>query len=181
MARTITKVETIYKMNELAGVNYRNAIDSVSRLRMEFWGEFNGSELVDSMKKAAEHFGMRLDDYQVGLFTRSYVEVDTLGFDDEQSPYAVEWLEHNLPAGVDGSCPFTGVYYDAYFFDYFKDNGIPTAKTVKREIVKAIMHMMKAAISTEENSILSDEDTLEHIEANEYEFHGDGTIYQEAN
>lgn len=181
MARTVTKVETIYQVNELTGVNYRNALDSVSRLRTEFWGEFNGAELVASMEKASEYFGMRVYDYQVSLFSRSYIEIDTEGFDDEQSPYAVEWLEHNLQAGMDGSCPFTGVYYDCFFFDYFKDNGIPTTKTVKREIVRAIMYMMKAAISNEENSILSDDDTLDHIVANELEFLGDGTIYEEAN
>lgn len=180
MARTVVKTVEVFKVTELNGVNYRNALESASRQRMEDWGEFSSSELLTSMQKAAEYFGLEVVDWSIGIFDRSWIKIDSDRFDDEQAPFAVEWLRENLKAGQDGSCPFTGVYYDGYFFDYFKDHEMPTGddpEKVKRVLTKAIIRMMTLAIGDAENSLLSDEDTLEYIDGQELEFTGDGEVF----
>ena len=175
--RTIVKTIEVYELNELKGVNYRNAVESVSRQASEFWTEFESFELLESMKKSAEHFGMQVTNYSIGLFDRSYVKVETGCFDEEQAEYAVKWIADNYEAGADGTCPFTGVYFDSYFFDYFVKNGVPTEDNVKDEIVRAIGYMLETAVDNAENDMMDDGYMLDYASNNELSFLSDGAIF----
>ncbi|PAE24057.1 hypothetical protein [Bacillus sp. 7894-2] len=172
------KIEfNVYKLNELTGINYRNAIDEISRARAEEWQEFDAEELLTSMRKAAEHFGMRVIDSSVNLFDSSHVLVDREGFDDEQAEHASQWINERYEDGVNGHCPFTGVHFDCYFFDVFKAQGGAKPETVKQDIVRAITFMLEECVNNAEQSINDDEDSLEYADMHELEFYDDGRIY----
>lgn len=175
--RTVTQSYEVYKLNELKGVNYRNAIEAVSRQRTEDWIELESHDLVRAMEEAADYFGLRVTDYSIGLFDRSYVSVDRGYEDKEREAEMVEYLEAYVPKGTDGLCPFTGVYFDGYFFDYFKEYGIPTTEDVREEIAKAIAYMLERSIDDAERSILDDDYSLTYADEEELEFHEDGAIH----
>lgn len=175
--RTITQTFEVYGIRELEGINRRNALTATSNLRVEAWQEFESQELLASMQRAAQYFGMSLSDWSFGLFSRSFVQVDASLFDDEQAPYALEWIKENHKAGREGSCPFTGHHYDCAFFDYFGDEVEATEANIKREIPRAIIYMMERVIDFTENDILDDEACEVYAEEQELEFFKDGTIY----
>lgn len=179
--RTIVNTIEVFKIEELTGVNRRNALEATSRQAHELWVEIESHDLIESMSKAAEHFGLRVIDYSVGLFSRSYVKIDTGYFDEEQAEYAVEWINENHKDGREGSCPFTGVDYDCYFFDYFGDADMElglTEENVQEHIVRAIVHMLEKAVYNAEADVTNDDYLLDCIAGEEYEFTSDGEIYR---
>lgn len=175
--RTITQTFEVYSIGELDGINRRNAITATSNLRVEAWQEFESGELLQSMQRAAQYFGMGLTDWSFGLFSKSFVQVDSSLFDDEQAPYALEWVKENHKEGREGSCPFTGHHFDCSFFDFFGDKVESTEKTIKRDIVRAIIYMMEHVIDFTEADILDDEACETYAEEQGLEFFKDGTIF----
>ncbi len=175
--KTIVKTFEVFELSELKGVNYRNALDAVSRQASEDWAEFESYELLESLKESAEHFGMKVTDYSIGLYDRSYVKVETGYFEEEQAEHAVQWIADNYKEGADGTCPFTGVYFDCFFFDYFVKNGVPTEDNVKDEIVRAIGYMLETAVDNAEKDMMDDDSLLDYAISNELSFLSDGAIY----
>ncbi len=177
--RTITTITHVYTIDELTGVNKQNALEAVARQRTEDFMEFHSEELRKSMQKAAERFNVELSDWSFGLFNRSYVTVDMTGFptDEEEIKELVTWLNDHVDDGTNGDCPFTGVCYDSYFFDYFAHAGFATPDTVRNDIPRAITYMLRNALNDEENSILNDKDNEQYAIETELEFREDGTIF----
>jgi hypothetical protein len=175
--RKVTYTFNICRLDELTGLNRRSAMDSVGRQMAEEWNEFTSEELLASMKAVAKHFGMKVANWSMGLFSHgNSLKIDTDGFDDEDVLGVCEWLSENLKGGVEGSCPFTGTYHDCLFFDAMKKNGFEPA-TLKRDIVRAISYMLEKSIENAENEILNDDDVLRYSAMSELEFHEDGRIY----
>lgn len=177
--RTITITKNLYTIEELTGVNRENALDSVSRQRMEDFIEFHAEELRTSMQEAAERFGMTLRECNISLFDRSMVIVDPTGLpdDNEQLEDLAKWINVNTDDGTNGACPFTGVFYDCYFFDYFAHNGLAKPDTLREDVTRAIAYMLKYAVKDAEESILDDTQCVEYAMENELEFLEDGTIF----
>jgi hypothetical protein len=178
--RTVTTVTNLYTIEELGCANRTTALEAVARMREEDFNEFHSYDLVKSMTEAAEHFSMAITDYSIGLFDRSHVTVDTyhyMDLDNAEKNELVAWLNDNIEEGAKGSCPFTGVHYDCFFFDYFKKNGPTSYNTIHRDVPKAIVYMMEHVIDLEENSILDDKENEEYAKALDYEFRSDGTYY----
>lgn len=177
MMRTITTVTNIYTIDELAGVNRQTALESVAREREETWMEFDSHELVESAKKAAEYYGARVVNWSIGLFSNSSVQVDLDGLELEDARLLATSINDMTEDGSAGTCPFTGTHFDCYFFDYFKEAGPTNPRAVRRDIGKAIFHMVRKAVQDEEESILSEATNKEYAEDMELEFLEDGTIY----
>lgn len=174
--RKVVVEYNVCKLEELTGINYRNAIDTVSRLIIEEWNEFDSVALLDSMKGAAERFGLKVTKWSIGLFDRNHVTLNGGLFDEERATYVAKWINDNLEEGAEGSCPFTGVHFDSYFFDYFKENGVDE-DNVKSDIVKAITYMLETCVDNAEKYAIDDESALEYAEANKLEFLEDGRLY----
>jgi hypothetical protein len=175
--RKVTYTFNIHRLDELTGLNKRSAMDAVGRQMAEDFNEFTSHELVESMRKVCAYFGMTLTDWSFGLFTPdNRIKINTDGFDEDDILPMCEWLSANLDEGVDGSCPFTGVYHDCLFFDALKKNGFEPA-TLKRDIVRAVSYMLEKSIETAENEILNDESVERYIAMSELEFYEDGRIY----
>jgi len=177
--RKVTYTFNVLKLEELHGLNKRSAMDAIGRQMAEDWNEFTAHELIESMKESAYQFGMVVENWSFGLFSQdNWVNIDMEGFDDEDIPGALRWLNENMTNGLNGSCPFTGAYYDCLFFEYFKRAGIEEV-TLKRDIVRAITYMLEKSIEIAENDILNDDEVLRYATEKELEFFEDGRIYHE--
>jgi len=120
-----------------------------------------------------------VENWSFGLFSQdNWVNIDMEGFDDEDIPGALRWVNENMTNGLNGSCPFTGAYHDCLFFEYFKRAGIEEV-TLKRDIVRAITYMLEKSIEDAENEILNDDEVLRYATEKELEFYEDGRIYHE--
>jgi hypothetical protein len=180
--RTVTTVTNVYTIEELGCANRTTALESVARMREEEFNEFGTAELVHSLEKAAEFFHMEITEGEVYIFHNSYVAIDTEGYEglpNAEKNHLVKRLNENIEKGSDGSCPFTGVHYDCYFFDYFKEKGPTSYNTIHKDVPKALVYMLEKAVEGEETLILSGEDNEQYAKENELEFRADGTIYYE--
>lgn len=176
--RTIeTKVFTI---NELKG----DELEEATKQAADMYAEYNDhsfEEILESARKAAEHFGMKVTDWSVGYYNRNYIEVDTEGYmelSNDEKNALVRWLHDNIEIGSDGTCPFTGVMYDCYFFDYFmRLPGDVSYNDIHKHIPEAIEYLVDKAVEGEENTIEDDDYMREYVEEMGWEFTEEGDFY----
>ena len=177
MARTIVKTFEVFEMKELSGIARKNAIEATSRQAQDFWGSHEAYELVRSMEKAANTFGLKITSYSLGLFDSAEVVLDSSLFDQEQAEYAIEWIREHYKKGQDGSNPFTGCYFDCYFFDFFGDELESTPDTILEDIESAIGFMLERAIDSAETDMLDEAYMADYARDNDFEFTADGDLY----
>ncbi|WP_079516536.1 hypothetical protein [Rossellomorea marisflavi] len=180
--RTITRTYKVSSLEGLRGPNRQAALSAVARQREEEFNEFHSEELLNTLQAIALKFGALLKTWSFGLFSRSHVVVDTETMSEQVREQAVMWLnEHityrrgELPEGCE--CPFTGVYYDEYFFDMLTQEEVLTVDNVGSIIARGIAFTLNRAITTEEESIISQEENERYALDMGLEFLEDGSIY----
>lgn len=171
----------VYDIDELSEEAREKAINELREGDDFFW---EVRELVDSIEKASEFFNFEVTDYEVGLYSRSYIEVSNANYmelSNEEKNELVKWLRDNIESGADGSCPFTGVYYDCFFFDYFIRHGVEvTYNNLHKEVSNALEYQLDRGVEALEEEHGSDERYIEEANANEIEFYEDGRVYNGA-
>lgn len=172
-------VETkVYNFDELTD---GAKIEALAKIREQYDTTFNMEEVLSTLEKAAEHFSMRVMDYGIGTYNRNFIEIDTEGYmnlTNADKNELVNWLNENIQSGSDGSCLFTGVIYDCFFFDYFMNDGVEvTFNNLHNEVVNGINYAMEKGVESIENEFEDDEYIASFIEANEYEFTEDGQLF----
>lgn len=182
--RTIEKkIYTIDELKEVSASGYEKAIEAVSEQRQNNFYEFYALEIVNTLEKACEHFHMNLAYHSYGLyegcFTRVGIE-EYFDLSNAEKNYLVKWLNDNMQDGKDGSCPFTGVCYDSYFFDSIIEqvglNGA-TYNNLHVIVPEAIDDCLRKAVTDEQNSIFNDEDCHNYAKDMELEFTEEGKIF----
>lgn len=178
--REVVTTTKVYDIEELGHYSKERALRLVAERRHEDFMDFNSNELIESLREAGKHFYVDISNWSFGLFSTNVLRTNNtelVALDDEEKTELVEWLNDNIKSGSDGSCPFTGVCYDCYFFDYFKENGETSLETIDRDIGRALWYALNQAISDEEDSILDDEYNTTYAREMELEFTEEGGLY----
>lgn len=169
----------VFTINELKG----EALTEATRQAANKYAECNDhsfSEIIESAKKAAEFFGMNLNDWSVGYYNHNFANVDIDGYMDKSNDdknELVRWLNDNYVEGADGTCPFTGVIYDCYFFDYIKETGGVTYNNLHKIVPEAIEYLVCKAASDEEKTIEDETCMQEYAGEMSWEFTEEGDFY----
>lgn len=174
-------IETkVFTIDELHGEALAEATRQAAEKYQNIHADISISEIVESARKAAEFFGMKLTDWSVGYYDRNYVQVDIDGYmsktNDEKNDL-VRWLNDNYEAGADGTCPFTGVIYDCYFFDYIKESGGVTYNNLHKIVPEAIDYLVEKSVRDEEAMIENVEYMREYASESGWEFTEYGDFY----
>ena len=146
-----THTITTYNFNELSEEAKEKAIDYI-RDNWHDLGNHVVEDVVESLKALQEHIGGSLD-YSIGIVPDRGEFIKFDGYDKG----SLEELD-----SAKEKYPLTGIYYDQGIIEALMDDDI--------EEVLNIVH-------TEVEYIYSDEGITEIIEANEYEFLQDGSVY----
>lgn len=169
----------VYDIDELGEEAKEKAIEKL-RSEADFFWEVR--ELVDSIEKASKFFSFELTDYRVGLYDRSYIEVSNANYmelSNEEKNELVKWLSDNIESGSDGTCPFSGMYFDCYFFDYFIRYDVEVSyNNLHTEVINALEYQLERGIEALEEEHDSDERYIEEANANDIEFYEDGRVYR---
>lgn len=157
-----TETVTIYKFNELPEAAQQRAISDWRNVGEPYvlW-----SEARASLEAFAEHFGVRIKDYSVGVWGNSYVETDA-----ENRHFRGLKLRDfdpdHMPTGYCADCSLWGTFYK-----HWKQTG--DAMAAFNEAVDAWIRDVVADMKYQD----SDEAISETLEANEYDFTEDGEIW----
>ena len=174
------KIETtVYNIDELTGEARNVAISELSEVYSRFVTDLDIPELIQSIGKAGDAFGHALTDYSVGIYAHSYIEVSSDYWDDmdtEDQQAFINILKESAEDGRSGSCPFTGVYYDCFFFDYFKGIGL-TVDNFSYHVINAMDYMKTEGVKSIGSEIESVEVLEDFAEVNGYEFTENGNIF----
>lgn len=179
------KIFTINELENASNSGYHNALTNISQRRQEDFTDSYSYEVVSTLEKITEKFHMTLRDYSIGLFSHSYVRIDTdyyMDLDNESKNELVDWLNDNMEEGKKGSCPFTGVIYDCYFFDEVINlvgfDGV-TYNNLHSVVPQAMANALKSIINDEENTVLDDKYNHEYAEEMDLEFTENGEIFND--
>lgn len=172
----------VYDIDELSEEAKAKAIEKLREGDDMFW---EVRELIDSIEKASEFFNFEITDYEVGIYEiydRSYIEVSNdnyMELSNEEKNELVTWLRDNIESGADGTCPFTGVYYDCFFFDYFIRHDVEvTYNNLHKEVANALEFHLWRGVEALSEEHENDERYIEEANANEIEFYEDGRVYK---
>lgn len=169
----------VYDIDELSEEAKEKAIETLRSEEDFFW---EVRELVNSIEVASKLFNFELTDYRVGLYDRSFIEVSNavyMELPNSDRNFLVEWLRDNIISGSEGSCPFTGVYLDCYFFDYFIRYDVEvTYNNLHKEVANALEYHLDRGVEALEEEHGSEERYIEIANANEIEFYEDGRVYR---
>lgn len=193
--RTIQK--HIYQLNELHSNAREKALENVRQdIDPHIWND----EYKASLEAFADEFGLSYD-YSVGPFERSSVTIKTGQL--EETIYNLEGVRawayiHNKTRLLDGTpktyrlnakkrkskilknhytySGLTGFYADFVLIDDLIDY-IKKGYNLGESIENAADELCRVWVEDME-SMLEDEQIIEHIEANEMEFEENGTIYR---
>ena len=181
--RTVTKVETLYKFDELESERAKDRVREWYRGCMgpEDWDADN---YIESIRKFGEWFGFKVRDYSIGNHPQHCDIEFTLDESIENLAYVRlwKWLHNRGDAkfirdGADGSCPFTGWHTDCPLFDPLRDFLDRPWNCTFRELLERCRDSWLDAIHVDYEYRYSDEAVDESILANEYEFTADGSFY----
>ena len=170
----------LYGIDELSGEAKKHAIEETSRHYIESESMFTLDEIINTANEIAEAFDMRITNYSVGFFDRRYIDVDNYRYmeqDNETKNAYVKWINENMKAGVDGACQFTGVCWDAYFFDALMEYEEITYNNFHKIVPQAIEDGVVLAIRSIEDASMDNELMYHEAVNNGLEFYEDGSIY----
>lgn len=181
--RKETKEFTIYTIDELTGEARNHAIKDVQEDKLHAFNEYTSEEFATSVSKFLEKFGcshgdMYLDVYNHG---QSYIEVLTDNYfeqTNQERNELVKWLNDNIQAGSDGSCPFTGVFTDCYLFDYFiKEDRGTSYNTLHKDIREAVDYALQAFLDSELENITDESECERYANDMGFEYLSNGERY----
>ncbi|MFQ3543599.1 hypothetical protein Q7A53_05890 [Halobacillus rhizosphaerae] len=181
--RTIqTKIYTIDELKKENKQGFENALQNISERRVQSFMDHYSSEMMDTLEAVAEKFYMEIMNYNYDLFSTSHITVnidDYMELENSEKNNLVQWLKDNLQSGKDGSCPFTGVCYDADFFDQIEQlsNGDINYNNLHVLIPDAIEKTLNKILKYEGDNILNDNDNFRYAQEMELEFLESGEIY----
>lgn len=171
------KTITVYKLNELPK-DIQDKIISEWRNNDEF---FWGSEIVDCLKYFCDEFDIKLKDYRLGGQGENiFIEIDN---DIKNLSYirAYKYLNNNYINSIKKieNNEITGICYDydigKPILDFIKK---PYDTTIKR-LFQDCMHATITCYNNELNNWYSDDQIIEEIEMNDYDFTIFGQIFNE--
>jgi len=181
----------IYKFNELSEEAKQNAIDYFRSSNDYF---YMGSEILDSINRGLDHFGGELSDYSIdwqNINNSTYLIKYSVSEDIQQLSGVRLWKYLNnsgllhirdkynkkiIPL-LSGNCPLTGVCFDESFLDAVRNFIARPSDISFTELMEdCVYNTIKAGCNDCEYQ-QSEEAIIETIEANEYDFKDDGTIF----
>ena len=159
MTKTITKQIEVYSFDELSKDAKRNVSQWVHQ-----YGYFWMEESVQSVKSFCDEFGVKVKNYEIGLWGHSYINTDAennhfRGFTKAQAMA----MREKMP---------TGYCLDCTLFYTFADNFDKGALVAFNDAIDAAVKDILSDMESQE----SDEYLSEHCEANSYEFDVNGKI-----
>lgn len=166
----------LYKIDELTPEQQ----ESVCEYVREQWHDFYPwhGENQQSLKEFAKFLGGKCD-YSVSLYGPSAAEITDLPHyltTDDEAYQSTDFI-HDNQTTIERSCPFTGFHMDEYLLDpmreYLKD---PVDHTMEELIQEGVDNWVKQYVADWEHCY-TDEYIFDYLQANEYEFTEDGTIY----
>ena len=175
MARTVEI--TLYKFDELEERVQQRVIDGWRADDQFFWGD----EWQDSLNAFEKIAPITIRDWQVGYpgtFVSFYMDDD---LDDLSGDEARDWLIQNgwdalANPGERKSCPFTGYIGDESLLDAIRAGlANPSSISSLRDLFSEALHDWAKAFERDLDYWHSEEAIREDIEANDYEFHANGT------
>lgn len=171
----------VYDFNELSAEAKEKAVENYRQGITEFWW---ADEALASLKAFAEHFGSKLQNWEIDFWNNSrswvrFAEVDEIS--DEELKELIESMgSYNKDTMTgNGDCKLTGVCYDEDICDgariaYYKD-GVRAIET----LLDAGFDSWLKAVHAETEYERSEEAIVERLTEDDYEFTEDGTVCRE--
>lgn len=188
--RTIEK--TLYKYDELSDKAKEKALRKHQE-DFEFW---QGSEVLDTLKKAIEYYDFKLTDYSIDWRSKacSSVDIKDNGYfvdedgEDLTNEALAEYIRNNYSTYLcpyqkkyrptyEGNCPFTGVCYDEEFLDPIRSFLEKPANITIDELLEECIDTVLTTAQNEYEACLEEDYFREECTSNDYEFYEDGTLY----
>lgn len=175
---------TIEELKKLDTGAYNEAIESIRYVRETDFYDFEVREILDTIKKVAEFFHMELTHYDIQLWGPSYVYINVSNYyalSEGKKQELSKWLQESLQEGMDGSCPFTGVVYDCYFFDKVDKliNGLGVDITnLDRLVPEALEEAVNQIVNDYERDTLNNESNEQYAIDNGLEFYENGVLFK---
>lgn len=169
-------IETkIYKFSELDNTAKQRAKDKYAEHNGYSWA----ADSLASLKALAEHFSGKLKDYEVDFFACSHSSADFSMPEMEKDEIASRLSELGAFDPVTlrgrGACKLTGYCADEDAIDGFRKAFHDGETDLEKLMDSAFDSWLKAAQSDCEAQY-EDDNFSEHCDANEYEFHEDGSM-----
>lgn len=161
----------IYSFSELSPKSRETALSQFRDMNLH---EHLFSEYFDSIKFFCKCFYIDLKD--IYLDNQDW-RATFPNLDEDNEETVGEFLSSQLPKG---DCPFTGVCYDETLLDPVRENLTNTSTDSEdlRSVLSDSLYAICRAYQNEVSYLYSDEYLTEFIEANDYEFTEDGSIYR---
>lgn len=174
--RTIITKTNIYTIDELKKLD-ENAYENALKNLRERWHsdimEFDWSEVKESLTKFLELFSLRIYDYQVGLYSPSYITDNSEEY-RERSNYEInedvktlnKWLKSELYDDL------TGVWSDYTVFSYFTKNNIKEVSynDIHKHLQEISSNTLVEFIDMGETNLESEEYLLDYAYNTDAEF-----------
>ena len=165
---------TLYKFDELSDEAKENACEYVREQWHDFYAWHNDNQ--ESLKEFAKFVGGKCD-YSVSLYGPSTAKITDLPHYMTGEYSLTDWIHDNAHV-IDSPCPFTGYCMDEPLLDplreYLKD---PADHTMEELIQEGCDRWVRDYVADWEHCY-TDEYIWDFLQANEYEFTEDGSIYQ---
>lgn len=182
--KTITKVTNVFSYSELSPSSQEKARDWYREGMEFFWFD----EYMKTMKKFADHFGVKLgrweldyqDTYRCQIpFDCPELETSYESDDDENGTTETvgEFLRrHANPAFLSGNCPFTGFCTDEDILDGIRANidNPSQEQSDLTEVFDDCFHRFVKSMVADWEGQNEDEPVAQTIDDDEYEFTEDG-------
>lgn len=166
----------VYKFEELSD----GAKEKAKQDYAAAFGFGYSDEAFASLKKLAEHFGGKLENYEVDFFAATYSQAH---FDmPEMSRCEIRKRLKNLgpfdPKTLKGlgECKLTGCCTDEYGIDGFRA-AFYNGETDLQKLMQAAFKSWLKACQADAEDEYTNETFAEHCQANEYEFYENGEAY----
>lgn len=180
--KTITQTFNIYEITELEEEAKKEAIEQSRNQFQEMVSDFYYDEMLSTFKEVAKNLNINIVSWSIGCFNPNiYINLDITDYMELSNTEKNKLVDKvNQFIKSDDDCPFTGVYTDCYFNDYFIKNNINkvTYNNLHKHITESFDWVLSKYINDIENNILNDDLMIEYSQDNNFMFLENGKIYQ---
>ncbi|AIA64157.1 hypothetical protein PHAGE6E_131 [Staphylococcus phage 6ec] len=180
--KTITQTFNIYEITELEEEAKQEAIEQSRNQFQEMVSDFYYDEMLSTFKEVAKNLNIDIVSWSIGCFNPNiYINLDITDYMELSNTEKNKLVDKvNQFIKSDDDCPFTGVYTDCYFNDYFIKNNINkvTYNNLHKHITESFDWVLSKYINDIENNILNDDLMIEYSQDNNFMFLENGKIYQ---
>lgn len=180
--KTITQTFNIYEITELEEEAKQEAIDQSRNQFQEMVSDFYYDEMLSTFKEVAKNLNIDIVSWSIGCFNPNiYINLDITDYMELSNTEKNKLVDKvNQFIKSDNDCPFTGVYTDCYFNDYFIKNNINKVNynNLHKHITESFDWVLSKYINDIENNILNDDLMIEYSQDNNFMFLENGKIYQ---